>query len=302
MKNNTTSDNNFKKISIQNFANQVDINVTASIKNLIISEHKSKKAKEYMSDFDHPYIIEGILILFCKGGNAKVRINLFEHLLEKNAILIVVPNSIMQLVDKNAEFDVEFIFFTFDFISGIQLTLLRNAGKKVESDPLVLLKEKVFNQLLLVHQVIVTQCQSLNPYREEAIRGYLNGMIFQVFEFYNGDYYENKMKAISRQDIIYKRFISLLFENYQKERSLNFYASKLNITPKHFSRVIKQANKLSATERIDEMVIMGAKALLKSTDLTIAQISEELNFATSSFFGTYFKKRVGMTPNRYRES
>jgi AraC family transcriptional activator of pobA len=49
------------------------------------------------------------------------------------------------------------------------------------------------------------------------------------------------------------------------------------------------------------MVIMAAKALLKSSDMTVAQIAFELEFARASFFGTYFKKRVGITPLQYRE-
>jgi len=35
--------------------------------------------------------------------------------------------------------------------------------------------------------------------------------------------------------------------------------------------------------------------------MTVAQIAFELNFANASFFGIYFKKRVGITPLEYRE-
>jgi AraC-like DNA-binding protein len=45
-----------------------------------------------------------------------------------------------------------------------------------------------------------------------------------------------------------------------------------------------------------------AKALLKSTNMTIQQISDELNFPSQSFFGKYFKRVVGVSPKEYRES
>ncbi|MEA4905391.1 MAG: AraC family transcriptional regulator, partial [Petrimonas sp.] len=48
-------------------------------------------------------------------------------------------------------------------------------------------------------------------------------------------------------------------------------------------------------------IIMSAKILLKSSDSTIMQISEELNFPNPSYFGRYFKKATGMTPKEYRE-
>ena len=41
------------------------------------------------------------------------------------------------------------------------------------------------------------------------------------------------------------------------------------------------------------MVIMDAKAQLKSTDLSIHDIAYSLNFTNMSFFGKYFKRHVG---------
>jgi AraC-like DNA-binding protein len=45
-----------------------------------------------------------------------------------------------------------------------------------------------------------------------------------------------------------------------------------------------------------------AKALLKSTNMTIQQISEELNYPSQSFFGKYFKRIVGVSPSDYRKN
>jgi AraC family transcriptional activator of pobA len=50
------------------------------------------------------------------------------------------------------------------------------------------------------------------------------------------------------------------------------------------------------------MVIMDAKAQLKSTDLSIHDIAYSLNFTNMSFFGKYFKRHVGMGPLEYRNS
>jgi AraC-like DNA-binding protein len=39
---------------------------------------------------------------------------------------------------------------------------------------------------------------------------------------------------------------------------------------------------------------------LRFTDMTIQEISNELNFPNPSFFGKYFKEHAGMTPLAYR--
>ncbi|WP_291542444.1 helix-turn-helix domain-containing protein [Bacteroides sp.] len=44
-----------------------------------------------------------------------------------------------------------------------------------------------------------------------------------------------------------------------------------------------------------------SKALLRSTNMTVQQIGDELNFPSQSFFGKYFKRLTGMSPKAYRE-
>ncbi|MDR1381894.1 MAG: helix-turn-helix domain-containing protein, partial [Tannerella sp.] len=56
----------------------------------------------------------------------------------------------------------------------------------------------------------------------------------------------------------------------------------------------------SAAEWVDDFVMIEAKALLKSTNMTVLQISDELNFNSQSFFGKYFKRLAGMSPKEYR--
>ncbi|WP_312900027.1 helix-turn-helix domain-containing protein, partial [Chryseobacterium taichungense] len=101
-------------------------------------------------------------------------------------------------------------------------------------------------------------------------------------------------------EALYKNFYSLLFIHYKKERSIKFYADKLNITPKYFSKIVKETSNKNASDIIDEMIVMGTKAALKCTNQSVQQISEEFNFPNASFFGTFFKRKTGVTPLQYR--
>lgn len=103
----------------------------------------------------------------------------------------------------------------------------------------------------------------------------------------------------TRQDSIFGQFIDYVRQYHTKERSINFYADKLCLTPKYLSSVIKNYTGKVAHDWINEFVIEKAKALLKSSNLTIQQISDELNFPNQSFFGTYFKRHVGLCPKEY---
>jgi len=48
-------------------------------------------------------------------------------------------------------------------------------------------------------------------------------------------------------------------------------------------------------------VLLEARAMLKSSHMTIQQIAGELNFPNQSFLGKYFKRMTGMSPKEYRE-
>ena len=68
------------------------------------------------------------------------------------------------------------------------------------------------------------------------------------------------------------------------------------------SDIIKKTSGLTAHDWIDRYTILEAKILLRSTNKTIQEISNELNFPNHSFFSKYFKHHMGMTPKAYRLS
>ena len=111
---------------------------------------------------------------------------------------------------------------------------------------------------------------------------------------------EHKAIKISRKEEILWKFLSLLREHYKESRSVAFYADKLYISPKHLSSVIKQLSNKTAHDLITYFVIMKAKQLLKTTTLSIQEISDELHFANQSFFGKFFKQNTGQSPSAYR--
>ncbi|MBD5370293.1 MAG: AraC family transcriptional regulator [Bacteroides sp.] len=98
------------------------------------------------------------------------------------------------------------------------------------------------------------------------------------------------------------RFIRLVQEHFRSERFLDFYAKELGITPKHLSRTVRQQTSTSAVDWITRFVILEAKVMLRSSNLNIQEIAEELHFPSQSFFGKYFKKATGISPKEYRNN
>ena len=97
-------------------------------------------------------------------------------------------------------------------------------------------------------------------------------------------------------------FFLLLSKNFRSNRKVKFYADKMALTPKYLSMAIRRITGKSIHEWVDDAIILEIKNLLKTTDLTVLQISEELNFCSASALVQFFRKHTGLTPRRYRQS
>ncbi len=138
-----------------------------------------------------------------------------------------------------------------------------------------------------------------NPYSSQAL-------LYTILSFIYTDGYKcyepYRDEVMSSQHRLTSRFIQLVQQNFRKERFLDFYANALEISPKHLSRTIKRETGFTAVQWIEKFIILEASVLLKSSNLNIQQIADELNFPSQSFFGKYFKKVTGMSPKDFRNA
>ncbi|MGE8428169.1 MAG: AraC family transcriptional regulator [Sphingobacterium sp.] len=97
------------------------------------------------------------------------------------------------------------------------------------------------------------------------------------------------------------KFNSLIGLHFKQEKLVTFYASLLNISPNYLNILCKKHLYISATQLIQQRVLLEAKRLLQSTDLSIKQIAFELGFIDHSYFSNYFKNQTGITPSDFRD-
>lgn len=100
---------------------------------------------------------------------------------------------------------------------------------------------------------------------------------------------------------IFDRFLSLIAHEPTKRQQVSYYASRLNITSKYLSAVCKKVSGKSPSRWITETVMEDICHMLRDTNLSVKEISNQMGFPNSSFFGQYFKDEAGMTPLEYRD-
>ncbi|QJB30758.1 AraC family transcriptional regulator [Chitinophaga oryzae] len=96
-------------------------------------------------------------------------------------------------------------------------------------------------------------------------------------------------------------FNMLIDKFYKQEKGVGFYASRLNISANYLNILCKTHLHVSATKLIQQRVLLEARRLLQTTDLSIKEIAFELGFVDHAYFSNFFKAQAGITPTQFRE-
>ncbi|RRJ91335.1 AraC family transcriptional regulator [Flavobacterium macacae] len=96
------------------------------------------------------------------------------------------------------------------------------------------------------------------------------------------------------------KFNMLIDQFYKEHKLVAFYAGKLNISSNYLNILCKKNLNISATQLIQQRVLLEAKRLLQSTDLSIKEIAFELGFVDHAYFSNFFKGQTNLTPTQLR--
>ncbi len=246
-----------------------------------------------------PCRIKAEIFVFCRQGNIEASINLERFRIGSNQIVTVLPGSILQIHRIEGEVELYFVGFSSQFVKQV------NPVKSIVDIAYAIKRMPVLTINPDVADAIYGNLASLIRTREtfRITNQNFNKQLLLMIIYGLGVAYE-KEKPTTEQltpgERISQEFTQLVIDYYVEERNVSFYAQKLGITPAYLSTVIKQMTGKTCTDIIADMVIMDAKAQLKSTTLPVQEIAYSLHFPNVSFFGKYFKRHVGMGPMEYR--
>ena len=249
----------------------------------------------------HPFACDGLIIGICSSGHGRIKIDYTEYEMCTNSITIIFPGHIFQTIERSSDFRVEILLFSVDFFANLPITNL-NLANGIGLTPYLEISVENTIELLNFHRIITEEFERNKKYKEEIIKHLLIAMLLSITEFYAIADTMLKSQDKSRDEEIKETFMKLLVENKGVIRDPDFFSDKIFITTKHLSTVLKRVTGRSLNSWMNESIIIKAKMLIKSTNTSIAEISEELNFPNPSFFSKYFKKHTGITPMQYKKS
>ncbi|PBQ34725.1 AraC family transcriptional regulator [Sphingobacteriaceae bacterium] len=140
----------------------------------------------------------------------------------------------------------------------------------------------------------------------ELLSHYLHILIHEAHKMQPSSSSSDKYSSASSR--ISSLFIEMLERQFpvdSTEQSLKLktphdFADLLSVHVNHLNRAVKEVTGRSTTEIISARIANEAKALLKHSDNSVAQIAYSLGFEHPSNFNIFFKKQTSKTPGMLR--
>lgn len=249
-----------------------------------------------------PFKLEMPLFALCTQGSATVHINVEHYEIKPNCLIALVPYSTLHGITSSDDVHAIFLGVSLDYGKEIlpDIHALLPVMFGTRENPVVELSADDSQSLQQFHaflwQIIRTEKGS---YKREMVQNVLRAMLYKLMDIYGSSI--RSLSKRSRNEDIFFEFMHLVENDYRISRTVQYYAEKLCITPKHLTTVVKAVSRQTAGDWITNYVVVAAKVLLRSSEKSIQEIALELNFPNQSFFGKYFKKHTGMSPQAYRK-
>ena len=276
-----------------------DMSKRHSIKNFYLShlELKDSFFKEGTS-----FVFNGFYISLCLSGHCDMRISGRNYRAGAGSLIVLAPNQLIETGSLSRDFDSRAVIVSLDeilaFPSPVDINIMNVALK----NPVVNLPRPKMAHLMEYYDFLEKQyLETGNAYREEISRTLFYALMLEICDIFRGVSGDDEAVQKPRQEKLTDDFLRLLTKYYRTEHNVAFYADRLNRTPKYLSGAIKRLSGRSVSDWINSTLISEIKLLLKVTDKTILEISEELNFSSPSVFVQFFRHNTGITPLQYRK-
>lgn len=249
-------------------------------------------------------MLDRFSILLVNLGSLSMAINSREVTVFENELLVIPIRSSCEVLIISNQLQICLLSFTSEFafensirrpyIGYFEFFITKLSSK-------ILLKNK--EVILLINLFALLNNKVLRPnahiFKNEIILFSFNLLLYELAGIYHKHAGEISIRH-TRKEKLTLQFFKILEMNCKQEHSVKFYADTLDVTRDHLSKTVKQVTEKTAKQFIEQAIVLEAKILLHNYNLTILDISEELQFSNPSSFSTFFKRHTFLSPSQYR--
>ena len=139
--------------------------------------------------------------------------------------------------------------------------------------------------------------EGIDPISQIAVRGHLLTLISELLRESGATLSEARGQI--PEDM--REIATYVEAHIGKNPSVESLAERVGYSTAHFGKRFKSAFGVTPSEYMNCIRIERACLLLRTTDLSVSLIAEELGFCDASYFSNFFRNKTGLSPNFYRK-
>ena len=248
---------------------------------------------------DQPTLMPEMRILMIKNGWANPIINMMERRFEVGDLVFLGSNGILQYKDASSDVQAIGLSISDELVSlaiGNRIPGTFDGHLRDFHLKLTPVEQELLDQLHLMIYNHLRQPEGSSQVTLHLVSTFL-WYVDQLWSRQEQYYREHQ----SREQRLFTDFIQLVSEFAPKHHTIDFYAERLNRTPRYLSAIVKQVSGKSAKQWIDDALVTRIKIDLKHTDKSVARICDDMSFPNPSFLTKFFKRMTGQTPSQFRQ-
>ena len=253
-----------------------------------------------------PFQMKGLGLIICHQGNFQFSLNQKKHFAGAGESLFIPEDGEFQVLQESEDMEVRILIYQIEPIRDIMGNLVVSMymySRLTPEEPSCVWstgeEEVIVKYMSLLDNVLQSEENSFKLYEQKLL---LLALTYRICSIYNRKLVNDGREVGGRKNEVFIHLIQLIEKYYMQERGVEFYADKLCLSPKYLSAVSKSICGYTVQELVFKAIIRKSISLLKNTQKDIQEISNAFGFPNASYFGTFFKKQVGVSPQQYRKN
>ena len=250
--------------------------------------------------------MKGLGVIICHRGSFQFSLNQKVCSAKAGESLFIPEEGAFQVLQESEDMEVQILIYQIEPIRDIMgnaVVTMYMYSRITPDEPSCVWttgeEEEITKYMSLLDSAVEVEENPFKLYEQKLL---LLALTYRICSMYNRKLVNDGEEAGGRKNEVFIRLIQLIEKYYMQERGVEFYADKLCLSPKYLSAVSKSICGYTVQELVFKAIIRKSISLLKNTQHDIQEISNAFGFPNASYFGTFFKKQVGMSPQQYRKS
>lgn len=254
------------------------------------------------------FSIDAFVIGYILDGHSVMEINNVSYDLDPGCIFILTPTHTCRLQKHNPDFKVRLLLLNSnEYNLSVHLSYIVKSEHwmKTYFNPVIKLTDQEADTInrctdRIVEQINRKECPNRMEFMKLAVTWHHMELDNILQERVNEKNDNNK--PLTRQQHLARKLYSLVVNNYRKEHQVRFYSEQMCLTPQYLNQITTHTFGKTLSAIITDQLFTTARSMILSSDMSLQEIANELNFPDQASFSKFIKKAAGVSPNALRKN